>query len=457
MAFRNWVIIIALAILIIFTILALGLYFQKTPVKNAAVDAAIQVLNDRSHWSNFRQGPDPNKNTCSLYTFPTTRINGNISIPVPTLNSTILDRLTGTPIVRPLTCLDTDQIVAQQVTRICVGPNEDSEYHNLITLCTAQNGDTIQLSGSETLYTSYNTDITGYCPNTVQCAGKLSVVSMAHNLNHDHLVCIKKNSDTDVIIASCDPSDISQLFRVTRIDPGQNPGSLIPGKGQNGIISQIYDRNNKTCMKMGNVNAQTTLHLSSRDITLTGTNVIFGECVANASLGAFGYPGYDWVFLPATQYCNSPSCTVNCPNANFCGTINNSSKCVEITSTPATCTGAAFINIPPQMIYTGNLDFTNAPMINPKIKTYQNLTGYNALVKWLIDNGALTLIYGGSLPSSGTKPILFPMNSLDYSDAELSNYLSNQYIGLELYNFISQYSVCMTPAPINVGSNCYPL
>lgn len=457
MAFRNWLIIISLAVLIIFIILALGFYFQKKPIKNASVDAAIEIIKDRSYWSNFRQGPNTNKNICSLYTFPTTRINGNISIPVPTLNSTILDQLTGVTLPKPIKCIDSDQIAAQQVTRICIGPKEESVYHDLITLCTTQNGDIVPLSESETLYTSYPVPIIGTCPYIAQCAGKLSVISMAHNLNQGNLVCIKKISDTDLIIANCNPADTSQLFRVTRIDPGQNPSSLVPGKGQNGIISQIFDRNNNTCMKVGTTNTQTTLNLTGRTLTLTGTNVIFGECVKNNTLGLLAFEGYDWVFLPGSEYCNSTSCTVNCPNPNICGTVNNDSKCVKINSQPGTCTGSAFINVPPQMIYTGNLDFTNAPILNTKIKTYQNLTGYNALLKWLIDNGALTLIYGGNLPSSGTKPILFRMSSLDYSDPELLNYLSNQYIGLELYNFISEYSVCTTSAPINIASNCYPL
>lgn len=457
MSLQNWVIIICIVIVVLFLLLGLGIYLTRAPIRNDAdINRLVNIIQDRSIWGSFATGPDQSRNKCHLYTFPVATLNGNIAVPTPTLNSTILNQLTGTPLPPNPSCLDSDQILAQQVTRTCLGPNEESDFHSIISLCATENGTIENIGGTETLYTNEPSGISGQCPSIRQCPGKLSVLSLNQNLNRGHLICLKKNSNTEVVVGHCDLTDPNQLFRVTRIDPGQNPNSLIPGGGQNGIISQMYDRRNNTCLKMSESTAVVRVDTPTMTRTFTGNRLEFGECVPNESIK--GYPGYDWIFLPPFNYCSNPGiCDPVCSNSNSCHTVGNNSNCVLKPDHSGNCTGQAFISIPPQMIYTGDLNFTTAPLINPQIKTYKGLLGLNALVKWLLDNNAKALMYGGKFPESGNYPILIPMASysdpINNNDITVWEYLVHQYIDIDLWNFISKYDVCMT----NTINNCYPL
>ena len=185
----------------------------------------------------------------------------------------------------------------------------------------------------------------------------------------------------------CDPSINSQLFRLTRINVGQNPKSLQPGKGQNGPIAQILDRDNNLCLLPGD-SITTTIYDPSTipgcigsPIPVTGRNVIMSGCTGGGS------PGYVWLLLPSIEY-----------------------------QTLGTTT-------PPQIVYIGNLDLTQIP---------DNLT---AIIDWLRDNNATSLYYGGN----GTNLIL---NNISVDNECLERPATVQYMTLPNYNTISRDAVC---------------
>lgn len=458
MAAVQWIIGIIVFVLILFLVVAISMYvFSTRPNVDPSLTYLQDTINDRSRWGDITDGPNPAKATCQLYTFPTKILNGQVAIPNPTFNSNILDQLNGQSIPATTSCLDTDQIIARQVQRTCTGAYEQSQYHNLITLCTRSTGGIAQIGDTDVLYSQNG------CAGFGKCPGRLSLVSLSHNLNLDTgLICINKVSNSNVNVEDCDPQTPNQLFRITRIDPGQNPASLTPGGAQNGLLVQFYDRADNTCMTAGTTPTSTTVTYEGTTSTVNGVDVVFGTCGADrpaslrnidAANGITVYPGYDWLMLPSFSFCSSSTgCTDACPNLTSCHSVGNSSTCVLRPSASGNCTGFSFVPVPPQIVYIGDLDWRTAPIINPSVNSYKQLYGLNGLLEWLIDNDAKSLFYGGSLPASGTKPILTSINNLfNYRNAQ---FLDTQYVDLNLYNTISQYQVCSVSSP---NEPCYPL
>lgn len=436
MSFSGWLVAIAIFVTILIIALGIGWWIRNniTPLPPPPNPFSEPVV-----WGTPTKGPNPTKNFCQLYQFPTAiaNINGfETAIPgAPTFNPNTLNNLQGSNIIP--SCIDTDQTVAQQVQHTCSAPF--GVIDGAITRCFLLTGGVTGLGGSESYYTN-----TG-CTKVPACAGQVSLVSVNFQAPRPtqpgqlpDIFCIQ-NSNSNALMEICNPSLQSQLFRVTRINPGQNPNTLQPGMGQNGLIAQILDRSNNLCLQPGNMTTTTIFDPSyvgctGPTSTFSGMSVGFSACTGGSS------PGYIWALLPSIAFCSNPQ---GCPGCTGCfgcvrtpGTIN-CSGC-------AGCTGFSPIVTPPQIIYIGNLNLNNIPS---GATGYKGLTGPSAIFQWLIDNNAQSLYFGGT----GTGLILRNIG-VDVNICPNKGYIS-QYLNLATYNTISQESVCLAQGTLN----CTPL
>lgn len=441
MSLSGWLVAGAIFIVIIFIALGIGWWIRNnshpTPTPPNPYIAPFV-------WAPPVPSANPAKNTCKLYTFPTAVLNidgytGTAVPGTPTFNSEVLDNLQGVP--RYPRCLDTDQIMAQQVTHTCHAPNGVVEES--ITRCFLLSGGTTGLGGTETYYTNSN------CSKVTSCPGQLSLVSINFQApTQPNIRCLQNEGTGGTItMQPCDPSNPRQLFRVTRINPGQNPNSLQPGQGQNGLLAQILDRNTGLCVVPGNATTSTIYdpsYLTPVSSTCTGpqqtfigTNVILGPCTGGTGFA----PGYVWVLLPSLPYCPivGSSCT-GCTGCTGCSRIPGSNNCTGC----AGCGGNAALPTPPQIVYAGNLNFADAPT---GMTAYQGLTGPSAIFKWLEDNSAQSLYYGGA----GSGLILTDLGT-DVDVCKERPYMS-QYLNLTTYNTIISEEVCLAEKTLGTP-NC---
>lgn len=385
---NAWILAGSILLLIIFITFGIGWWLRnQTPTA-----APLSPYNDPLGWSKPVPSNDSTKNTCQLYEFPTTKSSDLIIPGTPTFNTNLLNNLQGQNVYP--TCLDTDQIIAQQVTHTCIAPQ--GVLDGQITLCNLQSGGTTGLNGTETFYTN------SLCPAINACPGTLSVVSLNFQTTTPPS-CIQNNGPgVNATMSLCDPSQTNQLYRVTRINPGQNPNSLQPGLGQNGIVSQIYDRNNNLCLTSGSSDI-TIIYDGSYNGTgcsgtesRIGTNVIMSSCTGMTGSQA---PGYVWLMLPSTLYCKSQNvCTIT----------------------------------PPQIAYIGNINLTNMPTV-PSDR-----------IQWLLDNNVKSLYWGGSGNALGLLPL-----ATDISQCDQKPYTA-QYLSIPSYNTL----ISTTPCSYSTSTPC---
>lgn len=407
MSFSGWLIAGTVFIIIIIIALGLGWWFRN---RNNTPPASATQSNYTSPqiWSKPFPSSNNLKNTCQVYDFPVGEFKDGLSTYIlpgnPTLNSDILNSKIGSS--KLPNCLDSNQIIAQQVTHTCIAPN--GVIQGSITKCNLLTGGVTGVGGSEVFYTSST------CPNILQCPGEISLVSINYQVPNNSPLCIEyvPSSSFPVLMNDCDPSVLNQNFRITRIDIGQNPNSLQPGDGQNGILAQILDPNTGLCLTP-NFSSQIPLVYSPTylnnpncsgqvQLLLNNPSLSFSKCSEGP------YPGYVWLFLPYINFCPD-------------------------TSDPTSC----YVSYP-QIVYIGNLDYNKIP----KGDIYKGQTGNSAILQWLIDNNALSIYYGGLVNPTNPQGVgLLPINKYP-TDLCFNSSYSSQYINISLYNTIINQSVC---------------
>ncbi len=445
MAAHHWLLIGSVILISIIIILGLiwglrNISFKQPPVTK---------YNAPLVWSPPTAGPDPNKNICQLYIFPTTISNGRAYIGTPTFNSNILDNMTGQTI--NTSCLDTDELLAMQVEHECTAPR--GVVDGQISMCHLMSGGVTGIGGTEVYYDTQSS--VAVCPGLKSCPGQLSLVSLNYHpdLNNyqQPIYCIKNDADLGPIMEVCNPSDSEQLFRVTRTAIGVNPNSLTPNSPQSGLLIQIYDRNTNMYLTAG-TNSTNTIYTPSSvantgpsptctgtNQSITGTNVIMTDstfnCLGNTGCTGPLYPGYNWAFFPSMFYCTLPVCGGGCTsiNCSTCTQIPRQNACIGNTGC-TNCVGAPYLITPPQISYIGNINISELPY---GLKaSYNGLTGTSATVQWLLDNNVQSLYYGGTGPNLILRPF-----GID-SHYCLDKPYTAQYINLLTYNTISAESVC---------------
>lgn len=390
--------IIFLIFIIIFTIL--GIIWSNRTNTSSKINFSISDFPISNFWSQPQPSSNENKNTCQLYTFPVDENNGTIYLPTPTLNSNILNSLTGT--INLPTCIDSDQLVAQQVQHVCRQYDNNSN-----TQCRLLTGGTTGVNGVETYYSNCND------PVIPQCVGNLSLISTNyHPLTADNIYCLTANG-TNTLMSICDPTNENSLFRVTRTNIDTNPNTLVPNSPQTGILAQIYNRNNGLCLNKSN-NITTSVYNPSFSNSIlcngpnefiTGTGLFFDNC---DNLGR--YNGYAWLFLPSMSYCSNP----------------DGCQIFDIT--------------PPQIVYSANLDLSTFPGFN---SSFRGFTGTSATVTWLLFNNAQSLYFGGGNDTIILQPYRTRSNQCDDQP-----YFS-QYLNLATYNTMSKIPVCTVNSIVN--------
>ena len=277
--------------------------------------------------------------------------------------------------------------------------------------------------------------------NPPACAGQLSLVSVNFQApTVPNIFCIQaENANANVTMQPCNPTLNSQLFRITRINPGQNPNTLQPGKNQGGLIAQILDRETGLCLAPGTTTNSTIFDPNYIGLTggclgsigcsgpteiVNGTNVIMTACTGGS------FPGYIWALIPSIAFCGIASGCGGCTGCIGCSRIPGTNNCAGC----AGCTGNQTMITPPQIVYVGNLNINEIP-IGPT--GYLGLTGPSAIFQWLIDNKAQSLYYGGT----GNSLVLRELGT-DVTICKEKPY-SAQYINLTLFNTISEESVCL--------------
>lgn len=426
MSFAGWILAISVFIIILAITFGIGWSIRNSSTPAPPPNTFTSLL----VWGSPEPTTDTDKNQCQIYTFPTYLVSpgsgltaGTVIPGTPTLDFETLNGLTG--YTGYFNCADTDQIAAKQVYHTCTAPH--GVVNDQITLCRLMDGGTTGLGGTETFYTA--------CPSKglQPCAGQVSAVSVNfQSPANPNIYCIQsQGADNEVMMAPCDPSQPDQLYRITRINPGQNPLSLNPGSGQNGPIAQILDRNTGLCLSPGNISSFTTYDQSYLNavgctgnlmVDVPGTNVILTACTGGQ------YPGYTWYLLPSSPYCTVPGGCPGCTGCIGCERIAGTNACTGCNS----CYGAESMTTPPQIVYIGDIDINSAPTGG-----YFGLTGTSALIQWLRDQGAQSLYFGGT----GNSLILTDLG-IDYSVCQQKPYTS-QYINLTTYNIISQEQVCL--------------
>lgn len=464
--------IVAIFIFVILLLIAIGVGWW---LRNHGTPDPVppNIYNAPLGWGKPVAGPDPDKNTCQLYTFPSGLVDiGDPPVPTavpgtPTYSASVLSGLAG--VTGYPSCIDTDQIIAQQVQHTCTAPAGVVEGQ--ITLCDLQTGGTTGLGGTEIFYTNSN------CSVIPSCAGEISLLSLNYGAPEAPIMCLQNNGEGELMtMALCDPAQDNQLFRITRVNPGQNPASLIPGQEQNGAFAQILDRSTGLCLQpatqttewqydpatsgntgcTGNVDPGPQLALGLTMGSCTGPTGVTGP----TGLGS-GFPGYDWALIDSVQYCDNPDgctgcgvCGGGCEGCLFpsgvngcvgCNPVGRSTACsacenngdscsVPDRTCPACtgCDGHRALVTPPQIVYIGDLNLSTFPT-----GAYNGITGPSAEIAWLLDNNASALYYGGI-----GNPVLQPQIGLDVQTNCPDNGYTAQYINLTTFNIISAQSVC---------------
>lgn len=374
-----------IAIIVIVVIIAL-IVKRKTPPEPP------NQYNSPIGWGKESASTDSSKNTCQLYVFPVTKttIDGRETYitGTPTLNTDYLNNATGASL-DPTNdkCLDTDEIVAKQVQRTC----QELTDHNVpgaTNLCKKINGEVVKIGGIDTYYSSKA------CSNYSNCAGKLSVVSFNYQVPNVAPRCLTNST----AMIDCDPSDMNQLFRVTRINVGQNPKTLNANSPQNGILAQILDRRTGLCLQPTNTTTNVTYNSNygpncTPPLVIGGVNVEFSKCSGGQ------YPGYVWALLPPISW-----------NAI-----------------------AGAVTTRPQVVYVGNIDMTKVP------KTDGSLEQNTKLIEWLvITNSAQSLYYSGTIGD----PLILTGFNLENIACFTRGYNSS-YINLSIYNLLVTEELCL--------------
>lgn len=441
MSFGGWLIAASIFIIIIFIALGIGWWLRNHNNPNTPITDPYQAP---LVWSNDVPGPDFPRNTCLLYEFPTEEINlgsGNIFLPGnPTFNPLILNGTTGSNDINR-TCLDPDQILAQQVQHTCTAPQ--GVVNGQITRCLLINGGTTGLGGSEIFYSDSN------CPAIPACPGELSLVSLNFEAPTTPIFCMQNNDvGNDITMSACNPSSSNQLFRITRTNPGQNPNALQANQPQNGLLTQILDRNTGLCVIPGTGTTTTIYNPNSvpgctgDNQNISGTNVILGTCTGGE------FPGYVWALVPSVEYCSNPSGCVTCSGCIGCEQVAQTNTCAGCNG----CVGSPILITPQQIVYIGNLDFSTFPSGNTG---YMGLTGDSAVIQWLIDNNAQALYYGGdaTVTSGGNNNIILAPMGIDATYCPDKPFIA-QYMGLSVYNTISQESACFASGTLG-DQSCF--
>lgn len=391
----NWVVwamILMAAIIIIFVILGI-IFAGQNNQANKPADPSQQtsLYVNLDTWSIPVPSGGTGRNVCSLYTFPG-QMQGSFAVPgEPTLNFDVLNSLTPNPVLP--SCVDVDQIAAQQVTHTCNFTVLGVTGASAVSWCYETDGTLASPGTTETFYQNCGND--GSSSNIPACAGELALVSLNYTQTTPGMTCpqgvfpqtsfcIQGTGGTSLALAQCDISNENQLFRVVRSNPGNPDPNL---QSNSGILAQLFDRNNNLCIVPGVT--------GSTGNAVAGTPAILGTCSPNI--------GTVWALIPSFS---------NIDGQPVSGTGHTGCTAVGQTGCIA--------QSPPQMAYIGGITQV------PQLRTVTDV------INFINNNNIMSLT--ASSPTGG--PVFVSPYSFNQLDPT-QHLSSSQYINYALYNVIN--------------------
>lgn len=422
MAFSAWLIAILVLILLVLIAVAFLLWWRNREFQT--VIPPSQLPPATSYWSKASPGPDPERNVCELYQFPSKTItigSETFFVPAtPTFSNEIIEQLQGTTGI-PV-CIDPDQLIAQQVEHTCNNPTGMTQ-NNPSVVCRNQDGGFTGLGEKEIYYSNV------LCRDIPACAGQLSILSLQYlgpkpNITPRCVTAIEDPPEpvpTVDMSLDCDFGDQNQIFRVTRVNPGQNPNDKKASNSQNGFLAKMEHRESGMCLGLSavtgtiNPNSLATVPCNGDFPTLNSGRMLD---LVPCGTGPTGYPGYNWAFLPTLDW--------------------------QVASTEA--------KNAQQILYIGNQVIDEIPFFNGsgyyldiEEATY---TGTNALVAWKLGEDIPTMYWGNdpndqivALAYGYPDNVLSTLQLLD-STSCLGKGALTQYINYNLYNQMLEKEAC---------------
>lgn len=407
----HWLIAICVFILVLFLIFGIAWRIRN---KSKLDDDTDQYKNPIL-WSKPKPATKVPDNVCYLYQFPsiTQTVNDgtgknkiNIILPgLPTLNPSVLDPITDNKIKKVpknLRCIDSDQILARKGEEVCNPVNNDNASGK--NFCTKNTGSNAQPGEVQYLYYNDSDQENGAnsCPNLRPCNGEVSLISINYKPTEENnyaIGCITKITNDNIVLYPCaDNNDDlpKQLFRLTRINYGEDPyasedgqGSLV---GQNGLFGQILERDTNYCL---------------RRTETTGSNcIVFGTCHGGGYVGSSGIggprAGFNWLFIPSSDY----------------GTQ--------------------------RLTYIGDINMYDFKPIYSGLTGYKGNTGIKAWTQWLNNNGAQTM----AAPLCCTSYLYLVPSSVTGGDQVTANYFN-----ISNFNLLKKLPACISGSPLDLA-NC---
>lgn len=285
--------------ILIFILLILGIYFRFFYSPLASPD---DFTSSNNYVPNYQWGPETVKagSNCRGYEFGIEMKTGNLrcgqsekeveylSMQSPTYNS---DILINTPSGDPFNCIDSDQINAIEVFRVCnklvsgVDPNLADKSK---TWCPRDDGTFAKYGEEYSYYTSCKSN-TDFSSNPNYCAGSIAGVSIGfQEQGFGYLPCLNYQNGNLTILPECNLSEESQQFRIIRTtDPSVQPSTSLKqgGSGNKGIYMSIIHRNTGLCLMPETVTNKPSL----------GSNLSLRNCSDNNN-------GFVWALVPPILY-----------------------------------------------------------------------------------------------------------------------------------------------------------
>lgn len=287
--------LLILFVILVVVFLIVGAYFilsrPVAPVVNPT--DFVNTFQPNAFWSTPVPSGNSPQNTCQVYTFPTQRVSGEVLPGAPSLAPDLISRANRGPLLGG--CLDGDQVQAQQVIHTCTGATGVTSGDASVW-CYRQDGTRATLGETETYYT------TSTC-SAGPCVGVLGGISLSFQ-PPGFVKCIRKigdgpvNTETDCI--SADEGVFG--WRITRVNPGQDPASKPSGQSASGILAQIYARQENACLSP----------LSNT----SGSEVVLQACSATPN------NGFNWLFAPSLLPVDSTHPDISPPQIAFVGSFD---------------------------------------------------------------------------------------------------------------------------------------
>jgi len=387
------IIFTTIIIFVIAVIITIIVKKHKQDLENRDIPDSNYQINS---WSSPEPSDDSTRNQCLLYNFPTTIINGNKQISVPTLNTSTLNQLTPSNLDN-ISCYYQDQIIAKQVKKTCTPVQNISDDKQSITICPSINGGYVDVGTTEVYYSDD-------C-NIPKCEGKLSVIGINFHPFYNLVKCITSNHDGTTFMQDCDPTNDDQVFSIIL----QDLDNQLNDKGR---VAKIFNRNLGKCLRISDSVTSTSYDVPGYDCNQDNTHstiqlnnqntIIFDDCDDY---------GFIWYLLPASIWSQTKD--------------NNNS-----------------VNTPSQFVYIKNLSFDD---IKSAIKSYDGYTYPASLIYYFADQNVKSLFYGGKDQKLVAADFVINQNS-DIQNPNTINcsggYTTSQYSDINSFNYTFLVPVC---------------